>query len=416
MLRSSFRTLGLSIVPLTALCWSAGASADDEEQRAAAAIAKQTPVVSNAPIQWRGYSVRLNQYVETEGGVDTNPDNSFDEDGTGFVKAEAGLRATLENAKEYYALALKGRYLDFRDIEDNENREDFKAALDTRYTLSDTETLSAGTYFLRDLISVAKADIFHSYAEYALRTDTYRLKLTAKNHTEHNFDNDVQGTQTADEFFVTRAKAFDYSRSDGQLSVLAFPKNFVQPYVIADFGNIDYYSQFSGASLDRDAIEQFGIAGLRFQFDRDFRVDVGYRLNHREFEDPTISDRTTNFVDVNIFWQPYKDLRITGIVERYFDEATSSFGLVDDVRSYGVTFDWDMAAKWRLAGTTYYDQERPVGDDVNYDKITSTLSLTHYYDEHIELFLSGLAKWVDEQTTGDDYERYKIGSGIRVKF
>lgn len=372
--------------------------------------------MAGTSVVWRGYTVRVNPYVETEGGVDTNPDNSFDEDGTGFVKAEAGLRTTIEDGDEFYAIQFKGRYLDFGDLEVDPDRQDFKAAIDSRFTLSSTETLSAGTYFLRDLISVAKADIVHSYLEYAKRTDTYRIKVLGKNHTEHNLYSDEQGTLSADAFAVSRSDAFDYSRSDAQIAVLGFAQNIVQPYVIADVAHIDYYNQVAGASIDRDALEQYGIAGLRFQFSPDLRVDLGYRLNNRDFDDRTISQRTTDFIDVNVFWQPFRGLRLTGIVERYYDEATSAFGLVDDVKSYGVTFDWDIDDKWRLAGTTYLDQERAVGDTIRYDKVTSTLALTHYYNEHVELFLSGLSKWVDEEASADSYERYKIGSGIRVKF
>lgn len=397
---------------------SDAAVADDEEARAAAALSKNQTLkagpgfesrVGDATIRWR-------PYVETEAGYDSNPDNLFDEDGTNFVKVESGLKTTLERANQYYALLLKGRYLDYMNIEDDSSRQDFKAALDTTFTLSPNATLSAGSYFLRDLISPARADIFHSYADYAYRTDDFRVKLLGKNHTEHNFDTDVQGTDTFDDFVVSRARAFDHSRSDGQVSVLAFTRAMFQPFVIYDFGHIDFYNQTAGASIDRDAREHFGVAGLRFQPDRNFRIDVGYRLNNRDFDDRTVDKSRTDYIDVNMFWQPVESFRLTAVVERYFDESTSSFGLVDDVRTYGTTFDWTLAPDWRLAGTVYYDRENAVGDDVRYKKLTSTLSLTHDINQHLEIFLSGLGKWVTEDVSDDSYERYKIGSGLRYKF
>lgn len=391
------------------------AHADDEETRAAAATAAQSkgPGFSS---QWGDFAVNWKPYVETEAGIDTNPDNRFDQDGSGFVKLETGMRATMERAKEYYALTLKGRFLDFRDLEDEQHRPDFKAAVDTSFTLSDTETLTAGTYFLRDLISLAEADIFHSYLEYAVRTDSFRLKLTGKNHTEHNFDNAAQGTERFDTFVISRPKAFDYARSDGKLSILAFAQGMLQPFFIYDFGHIDYYNQYSAASLDRDATEHFGIGGLRFQPDRNFRIDVGYRLNARDFEDRVTTHKTTDFIDINVFWQPVETLRFTGVVERYFDEATTAFGVVDDVKTYGMTFEWDLDPKWRATGTAYYDRETALGDTLRFDKVTTTMSVTHYWDKNIELFVSGLAKWVEEDLSGESYDRYKIGSGIRVNF
>ncbi|MEQ1718414.1 MAG: outer membrane beta-barrel protein, partial [Hyphomicrobium sp.] len=242
------------------------------------------------------------------------------------------------------------------------------------------------------------------------------FKMLGKNHTEHNFDNDVQGTKTFDDFVVSRARSFDYSRSDGQMNLLTFTRSMFQPFAIYDFGHIDFYNQTAGASRDRDATENFGIAGVRFQPHQDFRIDVGYRLNHRAFDDRTVSSFTSDSIDINMFWQPFKDLKLTGVVERYFDESTSSFGLVDDVQTYGTTVDWTLMPRWRLAGTTYFDRETAVGDTIIYKKLTSTLSLTHDINEHLEIFVSGLGKWVKEEASGDSYDRYKIGSGLRYKF
>ncbi len=404
-----------SMALLLLLAALSSAKADDEEMRAAAATAAQAkgPGFSS---QWGDFSVTWKPYVETEAGLDTNPDNLFDQDGSGFVKLETGMRATMERAKEFYALTLKGRFIDFRDLEWDQHRPDFKAALDTSFTLSQTETLTAGTYFLRDLISLAAADIYHSYVEYAVRTDTFRIRLTGKNHTEHNFDNREEWAEIFDGFEILSPQAFDYARSDGKLSVLTFTQGMLQPFLIYDFGHIDYYSQRRTASLDRDATEHFGIGGLRFQPDPNFRVDVGYRLNTRDFEDRKTTHKRTDFVDINVFWQPVATLRVTGVVERYFDEATTAFGIADDVKTYGTTFEWDLDPKWRATGTAYYDRVTPVGDTLSFDKVTTTASVTHYWDKNIELFVSGLAKWVDEDSTGESYDRYKIGTGVRVNF
>lgn len=404
----------LAVVALSAVA----VRADDQEARAAALLAQNQAQSGSGFVRQVGdlkYTWR--PYIETEAGIDTNPDNSFGEDGSGFVKLEAGMKATLERANQYYALTLKGRFIDFMQLEEGlEHRTDFKAALEAKLTLSSAETFSVGSYFLRDLISPARADIIHSYAEYAKRTDDYRFKVLAKNHTEHNFDNDVQGADQFDDFVVSRAKAFDYSRSDVQVNVLTFTKHMLQPFVIYDFGHINFYNQFAGASIDRDATEHFGVAGIRFQFDKNFRIDVGYRHNYRDFDDQVVTSDNNGFVDINLFWQPLDNLKFTAVVERYFDESTSSFGVVDDVKSYGVTFDWKMMPRWRIAGTTFLDEERALGDVIDYRKITSTFSVTHDVSDHLEVFVSGLGKWVDERISGDDYERYKIGTGARLKF
>jgi opacity protein-like surface antigen len=414
------RAFGTAALVLVGVALARPALADDQEARAAAILAQnqaqqQSTVgfikqVGDTKYSWR-------PYIETEAGIDTNHDNSFSEDGSGFVKLEAGMKATLERAKEYYALTLRGRFIDLMQLDDDtQHRTDLKVGLDTRWTLSPTETLSVGSYFLRDLISPARADIAHSYAEYAIRTDDYRFKLLGKNHTEHNFDTTAQGTDTFDDYVISRPKAFDYSRSDAQVNVLAFTRNMLQPFAIYDFGHIDFYNQVAGASIDRDATEHFAVAGVRLQLNKNFRVDVGYRYNFRDFEDATITRDTNGYIDVNLFWQPLDNLRFTAVIERFFDESTSSFGVVDDVKSYGVTFDWKFEPRWRLAGTTYLDDERALGDVVNYRKITSTLSLTYDVNSHLEVFASGLTKWVDERISDESYDRFKIGTGARLKF
>lgn len=402
---------------LTMLGTAVPALAVDEDEERAAAATEQKDTSPGSAVEIGGVSYRWRPYIETEGGYDSNPDNLFSEDGTSFLKLEGGLKASAETANQYYGLTLKGRFIDFMDLdEDIQHRTDFKAAVDTSFNLSETQTLRAGSYFLRDLISLARADIYHSYLDYALRTQDYRLRFEVKSHIEHNFDDEEQGDLSFDDFSVSRAKAFDFARTDGQMSLLTFTRFWLQPFVIYNLANSDYYNQVSGVSIDRNADEQYGIAGARLQFDKTFRIDVGYRINDRDFDDQTFREFTTDYIDVNVFWQPVDTVRITAIVERFFDEASTSFGLADDVKSHGVTLEWQFSPKWRLAGTTYYDIEDSIGEDILYKKLTSTLSITYDANDNLEVFLSTLGKWVEEEDSGDTYDRYKAGLGARLKF
>ena len=169
-------------------------------------------------------------------------------------------------------------------------------------------------------------------------------------------------------------------------------------------------------AVDRDANEQYGIAGTRLQFNRDFRIDVGYRLNHRELDDNAVRQFNSDFVDINVFWQASKDLKFTGIVERFLQEPTASFGRLEDVRSFGVTVDWNIAPQWRLYGTGTYALEDTIGDPVQEKKLVTTLAITYDANANTEVFVSGLAKWVDEKVADEEYERYKIGAGLRLKY
>lgn len=357
-------------------------------------------------------------YVEVEGGYDSNPDNFFDEEGSSLLKLEAGFKATAETASEFYKLAVRGRFIDYNDLpEDIRHRSDLRASFDSTIVLSESETLYTGTYFLRDLISLARADIGHSYVEYALKKDDYRIKIESKSHVEHNFDNDAQRAgESFDDFSVSRARAFDFHRSDASINVLTFTRSVLQPFAIFDYGNINYYNQQAGASIDRDANEFYAIGGVRLQPASNFRIDVGYRYNNRDMDDRNFSSDQNGFIDINMFWKPIDTLKITGIVERHYDEPSASFGIVEDVKSYGTVIDWDLAQDWRLTATGFYDREDTIGDDRLDKKYTATLAVTYYANPNTEWFLSTLFKHVDEEFSGDSYDRYKIGAGARLKF
>jgi hypothetical protein len=379
----------------------------------AAAVAGATTAFAEQQVP--GTKVEFKPYVEAEGGYDSNSDNLVDNTPSAFEKIEGGLTLSAKTPSEYTALTLRARELHFDDI-DRENRWDFKAAFDATFDLSDTQTLKVGTNYFRDFLSLDRADIISSYGDYALRTQDFRFRAEAKSHVEINIEDGGQGDETLDVFNVSRGKAFDFSRTDGRVSLLTFTRFWLQPFVIYDYANLDYFSQVSNPLIDRNANEQFGIAGARVEFDKRFRIDVGLRLNDREFDDDVVHRFSSEYVDVNMFWQPVDALKITGIVERILDEPSTSFGLADDVRSYGSTLDWDFSPRWSLSLSGYYDRVEPIGDDLLYNKLIGTVAVTYEPNDNTELFVSTLGKWVREEETGDEYTRFKVGSGVRLKY
>ncbi len=362
-----------------------------------------------------GTSVVVRPYVETEGGYDSNPDNFVDKTGSSFGKIEGGLKAESDVDGRYYGLTLKAKDVYFENL-DLQNRWDFKAALDTSFDLTDSQSVKFGVQYVRDFFNLERANIYTSYADYTLQGQEFRFKLEAKNHTEENLNSEPRGTENPDVFNISKSEAFDYARTDGKISLLTFTKSFLQPFVIYDYAGLNYFNQVSGASIDRDAREQFGIAGVRFRFSEDFRIDLGARRNTRDFEDLNIDKFSSTFVDVNVFWQPTDAVKITGVVERFIEEPGTSFGLADDTRTAGVTLDWDFMPKWQFKAAGYYDRVEAIGDDFRYNKYVTNLSITYEPSEHVEYFISGLGKWVNEEVSGDSYDRYKIGAGLRYSF
>lgn len=362
-----------------------------------------------------GTSIVIKPYVEGEGGYDSNPDNSTSQKGSSFEKAEAGFRITSKGPSDYYEFNLKSKDIHFNDLE-REDRWELRASLDTERELGSGWSSKFGGYYLRDFVTISPLDLGEIYSTLSKKADDYRFKFLARTHAEHNLNDGVQGKLSKDDFNVSRDEAFDFVRSEGQVSFITFTNTAIHPFTVIDFANINYYNQIPGASIDRDAFEGFAIAGLRFEFTKSFRIDLGGRYNKRNFDDRTFRDARRAFVDINAYWKPMDDLSFSLVVERFFKEPSTSFGLADDVRTVGVTMDWRLDKYWRANFAAYYDRIEPIGEDLKFNKYTATASLTYEPNEHVELFLSGLTKWSREIIEGDRYDRFKIGAGVRYKY
>lgn len=373
------------------------------------------PAWAESGIKVPGTTLIVRPWVEAEGGYDSNPDNFIDKTGSSFAKTEGGLKIESDTKGQYWGLTLKAKDVYFDNL-DLQNRWDFKAAIDASIDLTDIQTVRFGTQFVRDFFSLERADIYTSYADYTLKDPNFRFKLEAKNHVELNLNDEARGNQPPDDFNVSKSEAFDFSRTDGKISLLGFTKEFVQPFAIYDYADVSYLNQVSGASINRNAHEQFGIAGVRLQFSEDFRIDAGARHNDRDFKDRNIDQFDSTWLDVNVYWRPIDTLKITAVAERFIEEPGTSFGLADDTRSVGGTLDWRFMPLWKLTTAGYYDRVEAIGDDFRYNKYQAMMSITYTPTDHIEYFLSGLGKWVDEDVTGDSYDRLKLGAGLRYTF
>lgn len=43
---------------------------------------------------------------------------------------------------------------------------------------------------------------------------------------------------------------------------------------------------------------------------------------------------------------------------------------------------------------------------MRFNQVTTTMSATHDWDKNVDLFVSGLAKWLEEDSSGESYNRY----------
>lgn len=360
-------------------------------------------------------SLAFKPYAEIESGYDSNPDGLVRRVGSAFEKVESGLTVTRDAADSFYLFSIRGRDFHFDSL-DRSQRWDLRVEGEGDFKISEEQKLKLNASYLRDFFSLDRADIYKARADYTFAGDEFRLRLQAKSHVEVNIGNDVQGALDPDVFNVVKGAAFDYWRADGQLAFITNTRGMLQPFAIYDFANLDYFNQVADPSIDRNAREQFGIVGIRIKPSNSFRIDLGARVNDREFDEPTLRHFRSTYFDANMFWEPIDTLKITAVIERYLREPSTAFGLVDDVRSYGMSVDWRFQPGWLVRGGVTYEQITPVGDDFEFRKLTTTLVLSYKPSDRLELFVSSLARWSHEDVTSEKYERYKSGAGFRLRF
>lgn len=362
-------------------------------------------------------SITFKPFVDFETGYDSNLDGSVrNRQGSVFAKGEAGFSLKARTDTRLFSTFIKGRRYKYEAL-DISNRWDFEAALGMRAYLGNNQTLKIGASFYRDQIALSTADLFDGFVDYKFRTDDISLRFKAKSHTEINTaDSDPGGVTNINIFNITRNSAFDYHRPEATLSVLTFKRSIIQPFFIGGAYYSDYFREVSNPVLTRVAAGLYVIGGARLKIGDNFRVDLGFRHNYRDTEDKLITEARRSFFDGRLKWTPTDRLKITAFVERKFRESTSLFGVVDDVRSYGIGAHLRLTDKIYTKFSGKIEQKDPFGDDLLYTKYVAKGSVTYKLNKKIELYSDWLYKRVEEDFFDESYNRYRGSAGVRVVF
>lgn len=354
-------------------------------------------------------------FVGTEGGYDSNLDNRLARTGSAYEMLQAGLTGDYKVSNtEAYSLYLRGRRYWYNDL-DQPNRYDVDAAVGARYDFSKETSAKFGASWIRDAVSFNPLDIFKAYADVVYETTDVRLRLKADSRTEVSFGKDDAGTTPPDIFAVSSNKAFDYTKNGVTGSLLLARSQFLSPFAIANYTLVDYFNQEPNASIDRNANETWGVAGLRVNLSKDLYVDVGARYNYRDFEDHTFRQFSSSWFDARLNWRATDSLTLNLIVERVVKEPSTSFGLADDVKTYEARVDYKAGA-YTIYAKAFLDQVRPIGDDFNFKRYNWSFGVVRELDARTDVYVDYAGKYVTDEVTDDSYTRHAIGAGIKFKF
>jgi hypothetical protein len=356
-------------------------------------------------------------FIGTEAGYDSNLDNDFKSPhASAYEMLQAGALGSFKTDEaSSYSYYLRGRNYWYNDLEDG-HRYDIDAAFGAKYDLSKTTALKLGTSYYRDAISEDRINLFKSFADIVNEGETYRFRLRGDSRTEISFDeDDEQGTLDRDVFDVSRSRAFDFTKNGATPSLLLRRKEMFAPFVIANYTNIDYIHQAEDPSIDRDANEVWGVAGVRVTLSPEFHVDLGARHNHREFDDDTTTEFDSTFFDGRFTWKIAAGSTLRGTIERQIKEPSTSFGLADDVTTYEINFDQKIG-ELTLTARTYLDLVKPIGENFDYYKYNWSLGVLYPVTPAADLYVDYYGRYVEEKVRDESYDRYRLGAGVKIKF
>jgi hypothetical protein len=352
-----------------------------------------------------------------ETGSNSNPDKRFTgaegslyglSNGTAVVGFLSSAGAT--------TLTIRGTILEYDGDIEKSSRWDAGLALDNAYTVAPNTVTTFGAHYLRDEISFVASDNEGAYGQLAYKDADFetfgRIKLDRIGYLGR-----VSST-TADPIALLFAQPsqFDVQRIEGVSGFIFGPRARIGVYGEVGGADLNYLSQQVETLLDRDATELWATGGLRFNLHPSLVIDAGWRVNARQVEDRNIADPSTNYFDGRVTWTPLPNLNFVGEVDRGFVEPVSTLAVVGDKIHYGASVQYKMRDDLELGAILRHDQIRQIGDQFDYHETEVSLSMTYQWNEKTAVYGLIGNEHVEEQTTGQSYDRLQVGAGTKIKF
>ncbi|MDX2257509.1 MAG: outer membrane beta-barrel protein [Hyphomicrobiaceae bacterium] len=383
---------------------------DDRSERAASGAAAGGITVGG---------ITISPTVDIAGGYDSNLDASSDAQGSWFTRTAAEIDIAREHATGSASFFIAGTGYKYDDLDIGPRRFELESRLQVTENLNEAEELRFTAGHVRDALGIDRADIFEGEARYKYTTPALQAWARGRSYTQVELgsasgaDEDIED---GDIFDLGRDEPPSYSKSSFQAAVIPRPRDPFTVFAIGGYARVAFFDQGEAPALDRRADDLFAIAGVRLNVSERLRIEPGWRVNHRAFADRDVVSDTTDGPDLRVQWVPVDGVEIVGKVQRIFEETTSVFAIVDDVTIYSVGLEWDVTTRLSLRADAIYEREKPVADSVLYDEYELELGLVYKPGDKVEWFAEGLAKYVEERTTSDAYERFRGLAGVRLVY
>jgi hypothetical protein len=354
--------------------------------------------------------------VET--GYNSNPDEFFSgAQGTPYGLVNTGAVFGFLNSAGVTTVTLRGTSLQYDGDIANNSRWDAGAAIDNAYAIGRGTVATFGAYYLRDEISFVPSDNEGGYGQLAYKDQGFetfaRLKID-----QIGYLGSVPGSGSIDPvtLLLLQPSQFNVQRVEGVSGFIFGPQERIGFYGELGGANLDYYTQGVENLLDRDATEFWAISGFRLNLHPSLTLDTGWRVNVRQIENFGASDPTSNFFDGRLTWTPFDKLRFVAEVDRGFVEPVSALAVAGDRTHYGASVVYQARPDVQLGANVRHDRIEQIGDVFEYHETELSLSVNYQWSEKIAIYGLIANEFVEEQSTGQDYNKLHIGAGTKVQF
>jgi hypothetical protein len=352
-----------------------------------------------------------------ETGYSSNPDERFtDAKGSLYGLTNGTAVIGFLNSTGATTLTFRGTLLQYDGDIDNSSRWDTGVALDNAYAVGTNTVATFGAYYLRDEIASVASDNEGAYGQLAYKEPDFetfgRLKLDQIGYLGHI--SGVAANPIA--LLLAQPSQFDVRRAEGVSGFIIGPQARIGVYGELGGANLDYYAQGVENLLDRDATELWATGGLRFNLHPSLIVDAGWRVNARQVEDRTASDPSTNYFDGRLTWAPINDLSFVAVIDRGFVEPVSTFAVAGDKIHYGASVNYKARPDLELSAALRHDQIEQIGEAFDYHETELSLSMSYQWNEKATVYGLISNEHVEEQVTGQSYDRLQVGAGTKIRF
>ena len=358
--------------------------------------------------------------IEASGGYDSNPDNLYDEQETSYGLVDGSLVFTLinPNDKNTHAttIAFKSKFVEYEGL-DRSERWDAGVSVDTYYAFPSGFEFSGGALHLHDKISFTENESTAGYYKLQYQNSFLQAYTEGVAHqvrylSQQEIDSSISASLRR---FLYNTE-FNVNRTEKKAGILLYKNRVVSPYIEGGYAWIDYIDQKVADTVNRDAHEYWGIAGVRVTLAPQIQADVGYRYNRRDLDDTVYTHYETDYIDAKITWAPVNNFRAIFEVDRKLSVPSAGQSRLSKVTSYSLTAQYKPSARTFYSLKAYQKRTAEIGDNGDYRERGIASETTYDLNNKTQFYVTTLWSQLKEEISQSSYDRFKIGLGIRVKY